>query len=401
MLNATERKVITLTGGAHWVVHAAMLALPASAVLLKAQFGLDDFTYGLLANLAFLGFGLGALPAGLLVDRIGARKTLRLCIGGLALGSVMVALSTDLWLLAVGVGLMGLAAGLYHPSGLTLVSANLRRDGRGMGYHGIAGSVGLASGNFIGAGVLAVAGWPHLFGLYAALGLVILAYQLGRVRRIELAEPHTAPREEPRREEGTGRRALRVALALAVMALLGFSYRGLVVFMPLYFAENLHLPGLTEEVLGNLATGVMLLGGVLGQFSGGFIAEKKKPLRSAGWLALAACAAALGGRFAGGWWTLAISVGMAAAVFSTQPITNSLVGRLMPARHRGKGYGLAGAVNFGFGSLAGSAGGWVAQNTGLENVFLLLAGSALLAALAIMLLRKTGADEVARPRRAG
>ena len=399
MLNATERKVITLTAGAHWVVHAAMLALPASALLLKAQFSLNDFEYGLLANLAFLGFGLGALPAGLLVDKIGARRTIKLCIGGLALGALIVALSTSLWLLAVGMGLMGLAAGLYHPSGLTLISSNLERDGLGMGYHGIAGSMGLASGNFIGAGILAVAGWPHLFGLYAVLGAVVLAYQFGGARKLELAEPHTAPQETPG-EKRPGGRAVQIALALAIMALLGFSYRGLVIFMPLYFAENLHLPGITGEVLGNLAAGVMLLGGVLGQFSGGIIAEKKKPLRSASWLALAACLAALGGRFAGGWWTLLISVGMAAAVFSTQPITNSLVGRLMPARHRGKGYGLAGAVNFGFGSLAGSVGGWVAENTGLENVFLLLAVTALLAALAIFMLRKTGADAVAEPRRA-
>ncbi len=397
MLNSTERRVITLTAGSHWVVHAAMLALPASAVLLKAQFGLNDFEYGLLANLVFLGFGLGALPAGFLVDKIGARRTLRLCIGGLILGSVIVAFSTSLWLLAVGVGLMGLAAGLYHPSGLTLISANLRRDGRGMGYHGIAGSVGLASGNFIGAGILAVAGWPHLFGLYAGLGVIVLAYQLGGVRRLELAEPHTAPRGNI--ETRPGGRALQVTLALAVLALLGFSYRGLVIFMPLYFGKNLHLGGLSGEVLGNLAAGVMLLGGVLGQFSGGFITEMKKPLRSASWLALAACAAALGGRFAGGWWTLVISTGMAAAVFSTQPITNSLIGRLMPARHRGKGYGLASAVNFGFGSLAGSVGGWVAENTGLENVFLLLAVTSALAALAILLLRKTGADAVAESRR--
>ncbi|MCK4594086.1 MFS transporter, partial [bacterium] len=338
---------------------------------------------------------LGALPAGFLVDKIGARRTLRLCIGGLVLGSVIVAFSTSLWLLAVGVGLMGLAAGLYHPSGLTLISANLKRDGRGMGYHGIAGSMGLASGNFIGAGILAVAGWPHLFGLYAGLGVIVLAYQLGGVRRLALAEPHTAPGEDIQKRPGG--RALQVTLALAVMALLGFSYRGLVVFMPLYFAENLHLGGITGEVLGNLATGVMLLGGVLGQFSGGFITEMRKPLRSASWLASAACLAALGGRFAGGWWTLFISTGMAAAVFSTQPITNSLIGRLMPARHRGKGYGLASAVNFGFGSLAGSIGGWVAENTGLANVFLLLAATSALAALAILLLRKTGADTVAEP----
>ncbi len=395
MLNPTERRVITLTAAGHWVTHAAMLALPAAAALLKSQFHLDTFEYGLLANLSYLGFGLGALPAGFLVDGIGPRRTLYLCLGGVALGSLVTALAGGLAMLAVGVTLLGLAAGLYHPAGLTLVSANLRQDGRGMGYHGIAGSGGMALGNFIGAGILAVASWHYLFGLYALVPLVVLAYQWLAVRPLALAEPHTAA---PPTEKPPPRRWAQMTFALTAAALLGFSYQGMVVFMPLFFGENLHLAGMNEEVLGNLAAGVMLLGGVFGQFSGGVLAERRKPLRSATWLSAAACVAALGGRFAGGWWTLAISVGMAAAVFSTQPITNSIVGRLMPPRHRGKGYGLASAVNFGFGSLAGSVGGWVAQSAGLENVFLLLAGTSLLAAVAMLLLRKTGGDEVARPR---
>lgn len=395
-LDVTERKVVALTAGAHWVTHAAMLALPAAAILFKTQFQLNDFTYGLLANLSFLGFGLGALPAGLLVDRIGPRKTLRLCLAGIALGAVVTALSTELWSVIVGTTLMGLAAGLYHPAGLTLISANLARDARGMGYHGIAGSLGLSSGNFIAAGVLAAWGWPELFWLYAGLCAVGLVYQLGSVRNMELSEPHTTETEddEPQRPP-----LGKVALALIAMALLGFSYRGMVVFMPIYFGGQLPVAGLTPEVVGNLATGVVLIGGVAGQFSGGIIAEKRLPLRSATLLAVLAAACALAARWVGGWGTLAVSVLLAAAVFATQPITNALIGRLMPAKHRGKGYGVASAFNFGFGSLAASAGGALAEATSLDNLFLMLAASALAAALVIYLLRRRGGDDYARPRR--
>ncbi len=396
-LDATERRVVALTAGAHAVIHAAMLALPAAAVLFKDQFGLSNFTYGLLANLSFLGFGLGALPAGVLVDRIGPRKTLRLCLGGLALGSLVVAFSTELWSVILGTALMGLAAGLYHPAGLTLISANLARDGRGMGYHGIAGSTGLTSGNLLAAGVLAVAGWPWLFALHALLCGAVLVYQLGGISRLELSEPHTA---EPSTDTDEPRRPpfLKVALALIAVALLGFSYRGMVVFLPVYFAENLPLAGMAPEIVGNLATAVVLIGGVAGQFSGGFIAEGRKPLRSATYLAMTAAGCAVAGRFVSGWGTLVVSILLAAAVFSTQPITNALIGRLMPAKHRGKGYGVAGAFNFGFGSLAATAGGAVAESSGLENLFLMLAASALAAALFIHLLRRRGGDEYAAPR---
>ncbi|MCX7022610.1 MAG: MFS transporter, partial [bacterium] len=101
MLNLTERRVITLTAAGHWVSHAAMLALPAAAVLLKSQFHLGTFEYGLLANLSYLGFGLGALPAGFLVDGIGPRRTLYICLGGIALGALVTALADGLVMLAV------------------------------------------------------------------------------------------------------------------------------------------------------------------------------------------------------------------------------------------------------------------------------------------------------------
>ena len=374
-LNSQERGVVGLTGGAHVIIHVVMEALPAVSILLIRQFGLDTFQFGLLANLSYLTFGLISLPAGFLVDRIGARKTLRICMAGIALGALVIALSTTLWMLALGVGLLGLAAGLYHPIGLTMISAEVRQSGRGMGYHGITGNIGHVLGHLIAAGVLAVAGWPHLFGVSVLLSLGVLSYQVISERRKNhysaLIVP-TLPQEKADFKQ--------ITLIIIGMTFIGFAHRGLEIFMPLYFGNALSLAGLSDEVIGNLAAAVVLLGAVSGQFIGGRLADREKPLRSLVALSLGGAAVAgLCGRL-GGWGSLVSAFVLAALLFGTLPISNSMIGRLLPARHRGKGYGLLSTFTFGVGSLVASIGGALAESSELTNVFYLMGGAALFGA---------------------
>jgi MFS family permease len=384
-LNNHERGVVGLTGGAHIIIHVVMEALPAVSILLIRQFGLDTFQYGLLANLSYLTFGLISLPAGFLVDRIGARKTLRICLAGIALGALVTALSTTLWMVALGVGLIGLAAGLYHPIGLTMISSEVRQSGRGMGYHGIAGNIGHVFGHLLSAGVLAVAGWPHLFGVSVLLSLGMLSYQVLSERR----NPYSPVLFEP--TVGQEKANLKqITLIIVGMTFLGFSHRGLEIFMPLYFGNALSLVGLSEEVIGNLATAVVLLGGVSGQFIGGRLADREKPLRSLVALSLGGAVVAGLCGVLGGWGSLVSAFVLAALLFGTLPISNNLIGRLLPAKHRGKGYGLLSTFTFGVGSLVATIGGALAESSELTNVFYLMGGAALLGAVVFYLLsRKT------------
>jgi len=385
-LNNQERRVVGLTGGAHIIIHVVMETLPAVSILLIRQFGLDTFQYGLLANLSYLTFGLISLPAGFLVDRIGVRKTLRLCLGGIALGALITAFATTLWMLALGVGIIGLAAGLYHPIGLTMISAEVRQSGRGMGYHGIAGNIGHVVGHLLGAGVLAVAGWPQLFGVSVLLSLGMLSYQVISERRRQspvLGESLPSIEQEKANLK-------RIALVIVGMTFLGFAHRGLEIFMPLYFGNALPLAGLSEEVVGNLSTAVVLLGGVLGQLVGGRLADKEKPLRSLMAFSLGGAAIAGLSGVIGGWGSLVSSFLLAAMLFGTLPISNNLIGRLLPVRHRGKGYGLLSTFTFGVGSLVASIGGALAESSELSNVFYLMGGAALVGAAVFYLLsRKT------------
>src|SRR3989442_4284790 len=79
-----------------------------------------------------------------------------------------VAASPSIPLLTVSLGALGLFSGIYHPTGLSIISRVVVEQGRGMGWHGMGGSLGIAAGPAYVGAALAV-GLP-LRLVAAALG---------------------------------------------------------------------------------------------------------------------------------------------------------------------------------------------------------------------------------------
>jgi MFS family permease len=83
MAVSAERKryaaIMGMIGSGHALSHFYLLALPPLFPLLKAEFGVGYAALGLLVTMFNLATGLAQVPAGFLVDRIGARRVLRAC----------------------------------------------------------------------------------------------------------------------------------------------------------------------------------------------------------------------------------------------------------------------------------------------------------------------------------
>ena len=67
-VNSTQRNVLWTASLSHAMIHVYELAVPALLILIQADFHTGDFAMGRVVTLYGLMFGLGALPAGLLVD---------------------------------------------------------------------------------------------------------------------------------------------------------------------------------------------------------------------------------------------------------------------------------------------------------------------------------------------
>jgi MFS family permease len=349
---------------AHGASHGFVLVLPAVLVALRAEFGASFTTLGTVATVSTMLYGLGALPAGLLADRVGAPVLLRVFAAASAACCLLAAAAPGIWWLAAALALLGAAGALYHPSGLAEVTLNAPGGGREIGIHGGFGNGGTALAPLVAGAVAAAWTWRASYGLAAVAAAVLL---VALARRVPL--DRRLPPQPPAGPGSVGRAALAVVMFLAVAE--GFVFQGFVTFLPAFLAEVGGV-GQAAAAKGGVLAGAVLLLGVPGQVLGGRLAGTD-PRRLAVRYAYLYGGAVLAGLSV--WAAGPTPLGVALAglfsllIFLGQPITNQLVARSTRAGRRGVAYGTYFSLSFGVGALAGVAGGIVADRSGLAAVF--------------------------------
>lgn len=378
-LSQREKLLVGYAAVAHGLIHILELTYAAILPFLLLEFGEGLFVMGVVASFFSLAFGLGALPAGVLADRIGSRRLLEVCLVGGALASVGVALSPSIYSLAIFLSLLGLVLGLYHPAGMSLISRGVKQKalGRGLALHGIGGSLGTASAPLLAAGVAAVFGWRAAYLVPAALSLAAALAILKTPARVLSTEESPQPAQAQAAAPANPGHLLVVPLIIvfAVFILNGFVYRGMITFLPLHLKENVHLSigGVDAAAVAGAFTTVALLGGIVGQWLGGTLGDR---MRREGVLLIEALGLTaflfLMGLLSGPVLVVAGAL-MAMAYFMAQPLTTGLIAEYSPRRLQGRMYGIAFFGAFGVGSFAAAFAGWTAERSGTSIVFLYLA----------------------------
>ncbi len=167
-------RVIGLVGVAHFFSHFFQLTLPALIPLIHAQEGISYTRLGALTTVFFLCSGMCQIPAGFLVDRVGARTML---IGGsLVLGGVIAlfGLAPNYPSMVALAALGGVANSIYHPADYSLLTATVNPDriGRAYSMHGLGGFGGYAVAP---VAVLALGSWIGWREAMMAVGLAGVA----------------------------------------------------------------------------------------------------------------------------------------------------------------------------------------------------------------------------------
>jgi MFS family permease len=359
-----------------------MLVLSAVLVSLRAEFGASFTTLGTVATLSTMLYGLGALPAGLLADRLGPPVLLRAFAGSSVVCCVLAALAPGLWWLAAALALLGAAGALYHPSGLAELTLNAPGGGRELGVHGSWGNVGTAVAPLAAGAIASAWTWRASYLVAAAVAAALLL-----ALRWGVPLDRDLPPEPPAVAGDRRRSALAAVMFLATAE--GFVFQGFVTFLPAFLAEVGGFDRGAAAKGGALSAAALLLG-VPGQRVGGRLAEADGPvlaLRYAG-LYAAAVVAGLAVRAAGATPLGVVLAGlMSVLIFAGQPITNQLVSRATRAGRRGTAYGTYFALSFGVGAFAGAAGGVVADRSGLAAVFGFLGTVAVVNAVGGLVLR--------------
>ncbi len=378
---SNQKKIILLTCYCHFLTHLSMLVFPALVTPLAEEFGMPVADVVELGFWMYLLYGVGALPMGMLTDVWGSRRMLVLFLLGLGGSFLMAGLSDTPRQLLIGLTAMGMAASIFHPAGISLVSRACRRRGRVLGIMGVFGSLGLGFGPLLAGVITYQWGWQVV---YLALGAPI-AFTGVWLFFVPIEETSlyadSADSEEGRRRQRTGFVVLLVSMMLG-----GFCYRGTSVILPSYFErvvpflhETLQETSLmgstgTETLAATLLTSLVYFVGIFGQVAGGRFADRFDlrhgyliyHLASLPFMILMALLTNIP--------LVLVALGYAFFTFGTQPIENSLVARLTPTGTRATSYGLKFIFTFSIGGAAVYTTSYLVEHHSYASVFWLQSG---------------------------
>ncbi len=390
-MNANDREIAGFTMAGHALVHWFETAIPIFLVVWLAEFDVSVALLGLVVAIGYAPFGLGAVPAGILTDRYGPRPLVIACLAGMSLAFLVLAMGRSLPAIAVGLLCWGVAASVYHPAGLALISTGVDDRGTVFAWHGIAGNVGIALGPFVAATLLVVLEWPTVAAILAVPGLLAAAYGLTREFDPVAAvgeEVDAGPSTQSLSELVSSTRALfasAFALVFVLVTFEGLYYRGMLTYLP----EILHgLPAFDAVVVPAGLEGIepadyvyvgLLVVGMAGQYVGGKLTNRLEPGRGlALWFgALAVLALAfvpVSGMGLGAIVALCAVFGF--CLFAIQPFYQNAVAVYTPAESRGLSYGYTYLGEFGLGAASIAIGGFVLGAFSTGAFFVLIAGFA-------------------------
>ncbi len=391
-MKGAAQRILWLTGVGHASAHAWELIFPAVAVPMARDLGLPFEEIVSLSFVLYLLYGLGAPLAGWATDHLGARRVLVLCLLGGGVSGALVAFAPSILVARFALGGLGLAASLYHPAGLTLLSHHFEKKvGRAFALNGMAGNVGIGLTPFLAGLTASLVGWRYAFLLLSLPGLVFGAIFLF------VAVPDGVPVFEPRRPEEASPSAVDwraiVLFAIAVTAG-GLAYRLHTLVMPALIQERIPmlanlkglLPGLTnsDNLAATALTSVAYGFGIFGQWAGGRIADRHPlPASYFSFHMIAAPVLGIAAISSGVPLLLALFIFMFFSI-GMQPIENSLIAALSPPAWRGRGFAAKFVLSFGVGAMGTYVVGWVhpfgglgaslVAATGLELVLLIAVG---------------------------
>jgi len=421
-VDANDRALTGFAMLGHATFHTYELVIPIFVGVWLEAFGVSPAVMGTVVGAAYALVGLGALPSGVLADRLGSRRLVLACLVGMGGAFALVGAAPTLPLLAGALLLWGLAGSLYHPAGLALLSRGAKQRGTAFAYHGAAGNVGVAVGPLLAAVSLAVFGWRTVAWLLVvpALAAALAGWRL----EFDETAGSVARRADGGGDAGDGgasgfgsgptdwrsfladTRLLFTGgflLVFGMGVLYGVYYRGATTFLPDVLAgfrlfDPVTVGGRTVEPSRYVYSGLLLLGGV-GQYAGGKLVDRV-PVEYAligGYAALTAVALAfVPAAGAGLAPLLAVAAGFGFFAFMIAPVNQEAISAYSPAGVRGLSFGYSYTAIFGVGAVGSSLAGLVLTHGSAGALFLLLAAVvACGAALGVALLCLGGRDRPA------
>jgi MFS family permease len=272
---ATETRMISSIGAAHFLSHFYFLLLPPVFLAVRAEYDVTYTQLGLAIAVFNIVSAVFQTPAGLLADRVGPFAVL---IAGLALEGLaflFVGVVHSYWFLVAMFAVGGLANTVFHPCDYALLSHHIdgSRVGRAFSIHTFSGMFGSAAAPVAMLFLESQIGWRGAFIAAGGAGIVVTLILLLQHRDYQEG-PHIAARAKAKEGEKTNKWALLmsgpIVRSFAFFTLLSATSAGI----QNYSIVALHdLFGFEADIANNALTTNLLLGSI-GVLVGGVLVSR-------------------------------------------------------------------------------------------------------------------------------
>jgi len=249
---------------------------------IREDLGLTYLESGLLVAAFTISAGLSQFPGGWLGDHLNRMVVVAIALGSIGLISLAIGLSSSYYILLFLLITMGIFAGLYHPSVVSMLSGYLKeKRGKGLAFHLAGGNIGFAIGPVLGGIIAGVLGWrfayiilslPVLTGLFMVLVRLRKREGLETASRAATSEPTQvpSPARPPRRLSGL-RLVFRAVAAVFILSVLTHLVANTAMaFLSIYLVDK---HGLAPSAAA-IWLGVTRGGGVVGALFGGWLFDR-------------------------------------------------------------------------------------------------------------------------------
>jgi MFS family permease len=169
-------EVVGLVSSGHFMSHYYSMMLPPLFPFLHQDLGVSFTALGLLLALKHVAGGATQLPAGLLVDRYGARSMLMIGFAIIVGAYFVISMTSSFWLLAVMFLIAGTGNAVFHPADYSIINGTVveTRLGRSFSAHTFAGHLGSAVAPVVMLSITAY--WNWRVGVLASVivGVIII-----------------------------------------------------------------------------------------------------------------------------------------------------------------------------------------------------------------------------------
>jgi len=141
---------------------------------IEADLGIGHGQAGSLFLLISIGYFLTLLASGHLSSRLLHRRTILISAAATSMALFFTAFSQGLWGMRTGLLLLGMAGGLYLPSGIATISAMVppRHWGKALAIHELAPNMSFVAAPFLSEALLHFLPWRGILGLLGVLSLL-------------------------------------------------------------------------------------------------------------------------------------------------------------------------------------------------------------------------------------